>query len=115
MLRFGIIGTGRIGDMHARLVALQPDAVVTCCYDVYEDNARRTAQAVGARATTDVDALLGLGNHISSFASASTPRTQPSAAHGGTRFYREIAIELEAKLGNERVLKRSAKLPRAEG
>lgn len=59
MLRFGIIGTGRIGDMHARLVALQPDAVVTCCFDVYEESARRTAEAVGARATTDIDALLG--------------------------------------------------------
>jgi len=59
MLRFGIIGTGRIGDMHARLVASQPDASVTWCFDVYEDSARATAQAVGARATTDPDALLG--------------------------------------------------------
>lgn len=59
MLRFGIIGTGRIGDMHARLVALQPDAAVTWCFDVFEDSATRTAQAVGARATTDIDALLG--------------------------------------------------------
>lgn len=59
MLRFGIIGTGRIGDMHARLVALQPDASVTWCFDVYEDGARATAMAVGAQATTDLDALLG--------------------------------------------------------
>jgi myo-inositol 2-dehydrogenase/D-chiro-inositol 1-dehydrogenase len=59
MLRFGIIGTGRIGDMHARLVALQPDARVTWCYDLFEDSAARTAAAVGARATTDLDALLG--------------------------------------------------------
>ncbi|MDU8913947.1 inositol 2-dehydrogenase [Aestuariicoccus sp. MJ-SS9] len=59
MLRFGIIGTGRIGDMHARLVALQPDATVTCCFDVFEDSAKATAAAVGARATTDIDALLG--------------------------------------------------------
>lgn len=59
MLRFGIIGTGRIGDMHARLVALQPDASVTWCFDVDEDSARRTADAVGARATTRIDTLLG--------------------------------------------------------
>lgn len=59
MLRFGIIGTGRIGDMHARLVALQPDASVTWCFDVFEDNAKATAAAVGARATTDIEALLG--------------------------------------------------------
>jgi myo-inositol 2-dehydrogenase/D-chiro-inositol 1-dehydrogenase len=59
MLRFGIIGTGRIGDMHARIVAVQPDAVVTWCFDVFEENARRTAAAVGAKSTTDLDALLG--------------------------------------------------------
>ena len=58
MLRFGIIGTGRIGDMHARLVAMQPDATVTWCYDVAEESAARTAAAVGAKATTDADALL---------------------------------------------------------
>ncbi|WP_193176911.1 inositol 2-dehydrogenase [Oricola nitratireducens] len=58
MLRFGIVGTGRIGDMHARLVAMQPDASVTWCFDVMEDNAAATAAAVGGRATTDVDALL---------------------------------------------------------
>ena len=62
MLRFGIIGTGRIGDMHARLVALQPDASVTWCYDLYEDSAKATAKAVGANATTDLDALLGAEN-----------------------------------------------------
>lgn len=59
MLRFGIIGTGRIGDMHARIVALQPDAQVTWCYDVVEEGASRTAAAVGAQATTDLDKLLG--------------------------------------------------------
>ena len=59
MLRFGIIGTGRIGDMHARLVALQPNACVTWCFDVFEDSARKTAAAVGGRATTNLDELLG--------------------------------------------------------
>lgn len=59
MLRFGLIGTGRIGDMHARLVALQPDAQVTWCYDLFEVSAARTAAAVGAKPTTDLDRLLG--------------------------------------------------------
>ncbi len=59
MLRFGIIGTGRIGDMHARIVAEQPDAVVTRCFDVFEENACRSAEAVGAKVTTDLSALLG--------------------------------------------------------
>ena len=50
MLRFGIIGTGRIGDMHARLVALQPDASVTWCFDVNEETVGATAAAVIGRA-----------------------------------------------------------------
>lgn len=58
-MRFGIIGTGRIGDMHARLVEMQPDASVTWCFDVAEESAARTAAAVNAKATTDLDALLG--------------------------------------------------------
>lgn len=58
MLRFGIIGTGRIGDMHARLVARQPDAEVTWCHDVIAESAVRTAQAVGARTAARVDELL---------------------------------------------------------
>ncbi len=59
MLRFGILGTGRIGDMHAGIVAAQPDACVTWCFDVAADRAEATASRLGARATTDVDAALG--------------------------------------------------------
>lgn len=58
MLRFGILGTGRIGEMHAELVALQPDARVTWCYDVDPTRAEKTAQKVGARSSTDVDKIL---------------------------------------------------------
>jgi myo-inositol 2-dehydrogenase/D-chiro-inositol 1-dehydrogenase len=48
--------------MHARIVALQPNARVTWCFDVYEESARKTAHAIGARHTTDLDALLGAGD-----------------------------------------------------
>ena len=58
MLRFGILGTGRIGDMHAGLVAAQPDAVVSWCFDVDQPRADATAARVGGRATTDVDTVL---------------------------------------------------------
>lgn len=58
MYRFAILGTGRIGDMHAGLVAAQPDAGVTWCFDVDQARADATARKVGARASTDVDAVL---------------------------------------------------------
>lgn len=62
MTRFGILGTGRIGDMHAGLVALQPDAEVTWCFDVDRQRAEATAARVGARATTAVEQVLDAGD-----------------------------------------------------
>ena len=59
MLRFGILGTGRIGEMHAGLVALQPDACVTWCYDVDLARAEETARKVGGRSTKNADTVLG--------------------------------------------------------
>lgn len=58
MYRFGILGTGRIGDMHAGLVAAQPDAQVTWCFDVDRARAVATSSRVGGRATTDVESVL---------------------------------------------------------
>ncbi|MGS4945573.1 inositol 2-dehydrogenase [Meridianimarinicoccus sp. RP-17] len=58
MVRFAILGTGRIGAMHAGIVARQPDAAVTWCYDVDHDRAAACAAQVGGRASTDVDAIL---------------------------------------------------------
>lgn len=59
MFRFGILGSGRIGQMHAGLVAAQPDATVAWCYDVDPDRAHATAQSVGARPAAAVDDVLG--------------------------------------------------------
>jgi len=58
MYRFGILGTGRIGEMHAKLVAAQPDAQVTWCYDIDLARAQNTADKYGAKASTDIDQLL---------------------------------------------------------
>ncbi|MDE0304392.1 MAG: inositol 2-dehydrogenase [Albidovulum sp.] len=58
MHRFGILGTGRIGGMHAGLVAAQQDAAVTWCFDIDPSRADATAARVGGRATTKVDEVL---------------------------------------------------------
>lgn len=58
MTRFAVLGTGRIGEMHAEIISQQPDAEVTWCYDVDADRAGITAEKVGARASTDVDSIL---------------------------------------------------------
>jgi myo-inositol 2-dehydrogenase/D-chiro-inositol 1-dehydrogenase len=58
MVRFAVLGTGRIGAMHAGIIARQPDAQVTWCFDVDADRAGATAREVGGRATTDAEAAL---------------------------------------------------------
>jgi myo-inositol 2-dehydrogenase/D-chiro-inositol 1-dehydrogenase len=58
MYKFGILGTGRIGEMHAEIVSSQPDAKVTWCFDIDQSRAQATASKYGAKVTTDVDELL---------------------------------------------------------
>ena len=58
-VRMGVIGVGRIGRMHADLLARQvPGASVTAVQDAHEDTAREIARAVGAVAAASVEDLL---------------------------------------------------------
>ncbi|ETX28637.1 inositol 2-dehydrogenase [Roseivivax isoporae LMG 25204] len=45
--------------MHAGIIARQADARVTWCYDLDLGRAAAAAEAVGARASSDIDAILG--------------------------------------------------------
>lgn len=50
-LRFGLIGTGRIGQVHAASIAAAPDAVLTWVADPFVEGARLTASVYGGTAT----------------------------------------------------------------
>ena len=59
-LRIGVIGVGRIGCMHAELLARRvPGAAVTRIYDVLEENARDVGEALGVPVAAELDELLG--------------------------------------------------------
>ncbi len=58
MVRFGVLGSGRIGRMHAGLINSEAAASVSWCYDVDPDRAKQTAGEVGARVAVDVDQVL---------------------------------------------------------
>src|SRR5690606_11475848 len=66
MLRFGILGAGRIGNVHARAIAASGRARVAYIADAMADAAANLAGVVGAKtasvqeviAATDVDAIL---------------------------------------------------------
>lgn len=55
MLRFAIIGAGRIGQVHARTVSAHPRAEVALVADPVPGSAAALAACVGARATENVD------------------------------------------------------------
>jgi myo-inositol 2-dehydrogenase / D-chiro-inositol 1-dehydrogenase len=58
-LRIGVIGVGRIGRMHAELLARQvPGAAVTWIHDEFEASARTVAESLGAVVAADLDELL---------------------------------------------------------
>src|SRR3984893_9331856 len=59
MLRFGLLGAGRIGRVHAASVAMHPRAELAVVYDPVEAAAREVAAQYGAAPTGDADAILG--------------------------------------------------------
>ena len=55
MIRFAVIGAGRIGQVHARAVAGHPDAELALICDPFEENAKKLAEAYGVAYTLDVN------------------------------------------------------------
>jgi myo-inositol 2-dehydrogenase / D-chiro-inositol 1-dehydrogenase len=59
-LRIGVIGVGRIGRMHADLLARRvPGAAVGAVYDAHADTARSVGEALGVPVAASVDEVLG--------------------------------------------------------
>jgi len=58
MLRFALVGAGRIGRMHAENLVRHPKAALSHVYDVVADAAAEVAQRHGAEAAASVDAAL---------------------------------------------------------
>jgi myo-inositol 2-dehydrogenase/D-chiro-inositol 1-dehydrogenase len=59
MVKFAVLGCGRIGYMHALNLARHPRAELAYVYDVIEDAAATAAGATGARQARAVDEILG--------------------------------------------------------
>ena len=61
-LRVGLIGTGRIGQVHAKSVVSHPDTVLHRVSDVFLEGAQQTAQEYGGEATGNPDELFSAGD-----------------------------------------------------
>ena len=58
MLKFAVLGCGRIGRMHARNIAAHPRAELVAVYDVATAAAQSAASELGARVASTVDEVL---------------------------------------------------------
>ncbi len=70
-MKIALIGAGRIGQLHGRLVAAQPGVDEVIVYDVVTANAEATAAAVHGRVAPSVDAALAAADAV--IVAASTP------------------------------------------
>ncbi|MEA9986427.1 inositol 2-dehydrogenase [Subtercola sp. RTI3] len=60
-LRFGLIGTGRIGMVHAASIAASPNAVLSWVCDPFIDGAKRAASVYGGTVTDSADEVFASG------------------------------------------------------
>ncbi|MCJ1703312.1 MULTISPECIES: inositol 2-dehydrogenase [unclassified Rathayibacter] len=60
-LRFGLIGTGRIGQVHAANIAADPEATLAWVCDPFVDGANAVAARYGGTVTTDAAEMLASG------------------------------------------------------
>ncbi|WP_223585557.1 inositol 2-dehydrogenase [Microbacterium sp. OVT16B] len=72
-LRFGLIGTGRIGQVHAASIAADPDAQLSWVADPFVDGARRVAATYGGTATDTPDEVFASGEVDAILIASPTP------------------------------------------
>ena len=72
-LRFGLIGTGRIGQVHAASIAADPEAVLSWVADPFVAGARAVAETYGGTATDNADELFASGGVDAVLVASPTP------------------------------------------
>jgi myo-inositol 2-dehydrogenase / D-chiro-inositol 1-dehydrogenase len=98
-VRMGVIGVGRIGRMHAELLARQvTGASVSVVHDAREEAARDLADELGVAAAADVDELLG-ADDVDAVAICSSTDTHAdlivAAARAGKAIFCEKPVSLD--------------------
>jgi myo-inositol 2-dehydrogenase / D-chiro-inositol 1-dehydrogenase len=98
-LRLGVIGVGRIGRMHADILARQvPGAALTMVHDAHRPSALDVAETLGVPAADDVDELLG-ADDVDAVAICTSTDTHAdlivAAAEAGKAIFCEKPVSLD--------------------
>lgn len=72
-LRFGLIGTGRIGQVHAASIAASGDAALSWVADPFVSGAERVVEAYGGKATESPEELIASGEIDAVLIASPTP------------------------------------------
>jgi myo-inositol 2-dehydrogenase/D-chiro-inositol 1-dehydrogenase len=99
MVRIGVIGVGRIGSMHAELLARRtPGAAVTRIYDAFAEQARAVAEPLGVPTTDSVEELLAASD-VDAVAICTSTDTHAdlivAAAEAGKAIFCEKPVSLD--------------------
>jgi myo-inositol 2-dehydrogenase/D-chiro-inositol 1-dehydrogenase len=100
-MKFGIIGAGRIGKIHAANVAAHPDCSVTFVADADADAALALAQATGGQVAA-IDAILAAGD-VDAIAICAPTDMHADLIERGARAGKAIFCEKPVDLSAERV------------
>ena len=76
-MRIALLGAGRIGQLHGRLVAEQADVDEVIVYDVVAENAAKAAEAVNGRVTATAEEAIAAADAV--IVAASTNMHAPLA------------------------------------
>lgn len=118
-LRFGLIGTGRIGQVHAANIAASPDATLAWVCDALIDSAHDTAARFGGTVTSDTMELLA-SDEVGAVVIASPTPTHvdliSAAIERGIPVLCEKPIDLDiARVDGLRARARESRVPIALG
>lgn len=102
MVGMALLGCGRIGRMHAENIARNPSASLVAAYDVHAPSAQSVAEATGARAVPDLDAVLG-DSRVDAVLIASATDTHADLIEKAARAGKAIFCEKPIDLSLERV------------
>ncbi len=101
MLRFGVLGAGRIGKVHARTIAASPRASVAYVADAIPDAAASLAAAHGARVATVDEGIAA--SYVDAILIATPTDTHADLIEAAARAGKAILCEKPVSLSVERI------------